>query len=367
MAKTFWLRQKFDIHLPLWTLVVPILAAVLLAFHFIFHPTGILSNLVTGSFLMGAVFAAVHHAEVIAHKVGEPFGTLVLALAVTVIEVALILALMSSSPPADAAVLARDTVFAAVMLICNGIIGICLLIGGIKNYVQRYSLHGSKAAISVLLAIALIVFILPNFTTSAVGGGMISSQLLFVAIGCLILYAAFIFTQTIRHRDYFIADGEDDDHHNDNALTTGMSVGFLLVSLVTVVGLAKMLSPALEAGLIAMGLPKIVLGIIIAALVLLPESIAAVKAAYNNQLQNSLNLGLGSALASISLTIPVIAIYSIMTGTPVVFGLSPKEGVMLVITLLITMNTLSTGRTTFLHGIIHLVILATFVFFSIIP
>ena len=157
-----------------------------------------------GDFFDGVSFAAVHHAEVIAHKVGEPFGTLVLALAVTVIEVALILALMSSSTPTDAAVLARDTVFAAVMLICNGIIGICLLIGGIKNYVQRYSLHGSKAAISVLLAIALIVFILPNFTTSAAGGFMIGAQLLFVAICCLILYAAFIFTQTIRHRDYFI-------------------------------------------------------------------------------------------------------------------------------------------------------------------
>lgn len=367
MAKTSWLKQRFNIHLPIWTLVAPFIAMVLLVVHLIWHPSGIMSHLITGTFLMGAVFAAVHHAEVIAHKVGEPFGTLVLALAVTVIEVALILALMSSSPPADAAVLARDTVFAAVMLICNGIIGICFLIGGIKNFVQRYSLHGSKAAVSVLLAIALIVFILPNFTTSAVGGGMISSQLLFVAICCLILYAAFIFTQTIRHRDYFIADGEDDEHYHANALTASTSVGFLLISLVAVVGLAKMLSPAIEAGLLAMGLPKIVLGIIIAGLVLLPESIAALKAAYNNQLQNSLNLGLGSALASISLTIPVIAIYSVVTGTPVVFGLSSKESVMLVITLLITMNTLSTGRTTFLYGIIHLVILATFIFFSIIP
>ena len=317
--------------------------------------------------LIVAVVVAVHHAEVIALRVGEPFGTLVLALAVTVIEVALILALMSSSPPADAAVLARDTVFAAVMLICNGIIGICLLIGGVKNYVQRYSLHGSKAAINVLLAIALIVFILPNFTTSMTGGGMINSQLIFVASCCLILYAAFIFTQTIRHRDYFIADGTDDEHHRDNAITTAISVGFLLVSLVTVVGLAKMLSPAIEAGLMSVGLPKIVLGIIIAALVLLPESIAAVKAAYNDQLQNSLNLGLGSALASISLTIPVIALMAVTTATPVVFGLSAKESVMLVITLLITMNTLSTGHTTFLHGVIHLVMLATFIFFSIVP
>ncbi|MFW2176849.1 MULTISPECIES: calcium:proton antiporter [unclassified Moraxella] len=367
MGKAVWLKRRFKINLPLWTVLVPLLSMVLLAGHLLWHPSGILSNTFTGVFLMGAVFSAVHHAEVIAHKVGEPFGTLVLALAVTVIEVALIVALMSSSPPADAAVLARDTVFAAVMLICNGIIGICLLIGGMKNYVQRYSLHGSKAAISVLFAIALLVFTLPNFTTSMAGGGMINSQLIFVAVSCLILYVAFIFTQTIRHRDYFIADGEDDEHHIDNALTTTTSVGLLFVSLIVVVGLAKMLSPAIESALIAMGLPKIVLGIIIAGLVLLPESIAAVKAAYNDQLQNSLNLGLGSALASISLTIPVIAMMAVATGTPVVFGLSAKESVMLVITLLITMNTLSTGRTTFLHGVIHLVMLATFIFFSIVP
>lgn len=367
MAKNSWLKQRFNINLPVWTLIVPLIALMVLGGHLLWHPTGWLSNTLTGALLMGAVFGAVHHAEVIAHKVGEPFGTLVLALAVTVIEVALIVALMSSSPPADAAVLARDTVFAAVMLICNGIIGICLLIGGMKNYVQRYSLQGSKAAISVLLAIALLVFILPNFTTSMAGGGMLGSQLLFVAMCCLILYSAFIFTQTIRHRDYFIADGEDDEHHSDNALTTGTSVGFLLISLVTVVGLAKMLSPTIEATLMAFGLPKIILGVIIAGLVLLPESIAAVKAAYHNQLQNSLNLGLGSALASISLTIPVIAVMSVVMGMPVVFGLSAKDSVMLVITLLITMNTLSTGRTTFLHGVVHLILLATFIFFAIVP
>lgn len=367
MSKAMWLKQRFNINLPVWTLAVPLVALGLLVVHLLLHPTGWVSNTITGTLLMGAVFGAVHHAEVIAHKVGEPFGTLVLALAVTVIEVALIVTLMSSSPPADAAVLARDTVFAAVMLICNGILGICLLIGGVKNYIQRYSLHGSKAAVSVLLAIALLVFILPNFTTSMAGGRMLNSQLLFVAISCLILYVAFIFTQTIRHRDYFIADGEDDEHHNDNALTTGMSVGFLLISLVTVVGLAKMLSPVIEAGLVSLGLPKIVLGIIIAGLVLLPESIAAVKAAYQDQLQNSLNLGLGSALASISLTIPVIAVMAVMTDTPVIFGLSAKDSLMLVITLMITINTLSTGRTTFLHGVIHLVMLMAFVFFSIVP
>lgn len=361
------LKQRFGINLPLWTLVIPLLAMGLLGLLLAVHPDNAMIHVITSVLLMGAVFAAVHHAEVIAHKVGEPFGTLVLAIAVTVIEVALIVALMKSSPPDEAAVLARDTVYAAVMIICNGIVGVGLLIGGIKNHVQRYSLHGSRAAISVLLAIALLVFILPNFTTSAVGGGMLNSQLLFVAGCCLLLYIAFIFTQTISHRDYFIADGDTDNHHSDNMLTTGTSVGFLLMSLVCVVGLAKMLSPTIEAVLIGMGLPKLVLGMVIAALVLLPESIAAVKAAYYDQLQNSLNLGLGSALASISLTIPVIAIFSVLGDMPIVFGLPAKEGIMLVITLLLTITTLSTGKSTFLHGVIHLIMLATFVFFSIIP
>lgn len=367
MAKNSLLKQKFGINLPVWTLIVPILAMGLLGFLLAVHPDNGVIDAITSVLLMGAVFAAVHHAEVIAHKVGEPFGTLVLAIAVTVIEVALIVALMKSSSPDEAAVLARDTVYAAVMLICNGIVGVGLLIGGMKNHVQRYSLHGSRAAISVLLAIALLVFILPNFTTSTAGGGMLSSQLLFVAACCLLLYGAFIFTQTISHRDYFIADGKDDDHHSDNMLTTGMSVGFLLINLVCVVGLAKMLSPTIEAVLLGMGLPKLVLGIVIAGLVLLPESIAAVKAAYHDQLQNSLNLGLGSALASISLTIPVIAIFSIVGDMPIVFGLPVKESAMLVITLLLTITTLSTGRSTFLHGVIHLVMLATFIFFSIVP
>ncbi|WP_075321683.1 calcium:proton antiporter [Histophilus somni] len=366
-VKKLWLDSKFSLNLPVWTLLLPLFALLVLAFHLLTHPTGWLINTVTTVLLIGSVFAAVHYAEVIAHKVGEPFGTLVLAIAVTVIEVALIVILMSNSTQENSLVLARDTVYAALMLICNGIVGIGLLIGGMKNYVQLFSLHGIKAAVSVLLAISLIVFVLPNFTLSAEGGGMVNSQLLFVAMCCLVLYGSFIFTQTIRHRNYFVDEDENESHHNDNWLTIGVSIVFLLISLVSVVGLAKMLSPTIESALISFGLPKIMLGIIVAGLVLLPESIASIKAAYNNQLQNSLNLGLGSALASIALTVPVIAIISVISGQPIVFGLTAKESLMLIITLLLTMNTLSTGRSNFLLGVIHLVMLATFIFFSIIP
>ncbi|WP_019518818.1 calcium:proton antiporter [Faucicola boevrei] len=367
MEKTIFLKQKFNLNLPVWTVVAPLLALLLLAGHLAVHPTGMVVEALTGFGLIGAVFSAVYHAEVIAHKVGEPFGTLVLAVAVTIIEVALIVVLMNSSSPEDRAVLARDTVYSAVMVVCNAIVGLCLLTGGLRNYIQDFELEGVKKAVSVLLILALMVFMLPNFTTSLGGGSMLNSQLIFVAICCLVMYGAFIFTQTIRHRNYFVTETETQSHHSDNLLTVASSGVLLLIGLVTVVGLAKMLSPLIESTLVMWGLPKVMLGIIIASLVLLPESIAAVKASFNNQLQNSLNLALGSALASISLTIPVIAIYGVMTGSELILGLSPKDDMMLMVTLLLLMNTLSTGKSTFLQGVMHLVMFATFIFFSIVP
>lgn len=367
MSQDFWLQQRFRLNLPVWTVIAPILALVLLIIHLLFHPANAIIYTFTAVGLIGAVFSAVHHAEVIAHKVGEPFGTLVLAVAVTIIEVALIVVLMNSSSPEDRAVLARDTVYSAVMIVCNAIVGLCLLTGGLRNYIQGFELEGVKKAVSVLLILALMVFMLPNFTTSASGGSMLNSQLIFIAVCCLVMYGAFIFTQTIRHRNYFVTEVETESHHSDNVLTIASSVILLLIGLVTVVGLAKMLSPLIESSLVAFGLPKVILGVIIAGLVLLPESIAAVKASYNNQLQNSLNLALGSALASISLTIPVIAIYGVMTDSELILGLSPKDDMMLMITLLLLMNTLSTGKSTFLQGIMHLVMFATFIFFSIVP
>lgn len=366
MPNKVWLNNRFNINLPLWTLMVPVLAIGLLVVQLLVHPTGIVANSVTAMMLIGAVFAAVHHAEVIAHKVGEPFGTLILALAVTVIEVALIIALMNSSNPADRAILARDTVYAAVMVV-NGIMGLALLIGGLRNYVQDFELEGVNKAVSVLLVLGLIVFMLPNFTLSLPGAQMLTSQAIFVAFSCVVSYASFIFTQTIRHRNYFTADGTDDGHHSDNTRTTLTSSVVMLVSLIAVVGLAKMLSPVIESGLSNLGLPKVVLGIVIASLVLLPESIAAIKAAYNNQLQNSLNLALGSALASISLTIPVIVAYTVWSGDKLILGLSSKDAAMLFITLLLISNTLKTGKSTFLLGVLHLVVFASFIFFSIIP
>jgi Ca2+:H+ antiporter len=317
--------------------------------------------------LIATVFAAVYHAEVVAHRVGEPFGTLVLAIAVTVIEVALIVSVMVGGGP-DKAGLARDTVFAAVMLVCNGIVGSCLLAGGVRHHEQGFQVQGASAALAVLAAMTTLTLVLPNFTVAAPGPAFSTSQLVFAGVVSLVLYSAFVFVQTVRHRDYFLAEGGEEEHAPPpSGRTALLSAALLLVSLVAVVGLAKALTPAVEAGIAAAGAPKAVVGIVIAALVLLPEALAALRAARGNRLQTSLNLALGSALASIGLTIPAVAALSILAGLPLSLGLDAKEEVLLALTLLVGVITLGTGRTTVLQGVVHLVVLAAFLFLAVVP
>ena len=318
--------------------------------------------------LIATVFAAVYHAEVVAHRVGEPFGSLVLALAVTIIEVALIVSVMITSG-AEASGLARDTVFAAVMIVCNGIVGLCLLAGGVRHREQGFQLQGANAALSVLIPLTTLTMIFPNVTISSHGPTFSESQLVFAAIVSLVLWGAFVFIQTVRHRDYFLAVSRGEEAHakppsNKVAL---LSAGLLLVSLVAVVALAKALTPALERGISQVGAPKSVVGIVIAALVLLPEGLAAFRAARANRLQISMNLALGSALASIGLTIPAVAAVSLLLHIPLTLGLAPKEVVLLVVTLILSQSTLGTGRTTVLQGVVHLVVFATFLFLAVVP
>jgi Ca2+:H+ antiporter len=322
-----------------------------------------------GAILIATVFAAVHHAEVVAHRTGEPFGTLVLAVAVTVIEVALIVSVMVGAP-AEKAGLARDTVFAAVMIVCNGIVGACLLWGGARHHEQGFHVEGASAALAVLAALTGLTLVLPNVATAAPGPFFSTSQLIFAGVVSLVLYGSFVFVQTIRHRDYFLPleNGDDETHVTPPSNTSALiSAGLLLASLVAVVGLAKALTPMLEAGIGKAGAPEAVIGIVIAALVLLPEGLAAVRAARANRLQTSLNLALGSALASIGLTIPVVAIVSIWLAQPLALGLDAKDQVLLALTLLVGVITLGTGRTTVLQGIVHVVIFAAFLFFAVVP
>jgi Ca2+:H+ antiporter len=322
-----------------------------------------------GAALILTVFAAVYHAEVVAHRTGEPFGTLVLAVAVTVIELALIVSVMLAAP-ADKAGLARDTVFAAVMIVCNGIVGLCLLWGGARHHEQGFQVYGASAALAVLAALTILTLVLPNVATSAPGPLFSTPQLVFAGIVSLVLYGAFVFVQTVRHRDYFlpVERADEDAHAPPPSMTTAaVSTGLLLASLMAVVGLAKLLTPAVEIGVARLEVPKAVVGIVIATLVLLPEGLAALRAARANRLQTSLNLALGSALASIALTIPAVAAVSIVIGQPLELGLGEKDQVLLALTLLVGVITLGTGRTTVLQGIVHLVIFAVFLFFAVVP
>lgn len=349
--------------------LVPLLGWLILGLHFIVG-ANVVVGLVASGVLIAVVFSGVYHAEVIAHWLGEPFGTLVLAIAVTVIEVALIVSMMLAGGP-NQAVLARDTVFASVMMVCNGIIGLCLLAGGMRHREQDFRVYGANAALAVLITLTVLTLVLPNFQTSVPGPSLNTLQLIFDGVVSLILYGSFIFVQTVRHRDYFLrvdGDGETEEHAPPpNTRTAVLSLFLLPVALGAVVGIAKSLSPALEFGIDRLGVPKALLGIVIAAVVLLPEALASFRAARKNRLQTSMNLALGSALASIGLTIPAVAATSVVLNRPLSLGLGLKEEVLLTLSLLLCMITLGTGRTTVLQGIVHLVVFAAFVFVAIVP
>ncbi|MEV6284397.1 ionic transporter y4hA [Kribbella sp. NPDC051770] len=438
--------------LPRWSLAVPPLALVVLVLSWGRDLGAVLLVLVCVG-LGAAVIAAVHHAEVVAHKVGEPFGTLILALAVTVIEVALIVTLMASGGD-KAASLARDTVFAAVMITCNGILGLSLVVGSLRHRTQQFRVHASGSALAVITALVTLSLVLPTFTTSTPGATFSSAQLAFAGVVSLVMYGVFVFVQTIRHRDYFlpvepeqkpsdlerreprearemrkarvevgrqlpegggsvdqelgggsvgqkregsgdqklgeapegrdeedselgadvvaeVVESEDDDQETHAAAPSGrvalMSLAMLFVCLVAVVGLAKTVSPKLEDAVASAGAPVAVVGVIIALLVLLPETVAAIRAALRNRLQTSLNLALGSALASIGLTIPAIALASIWLDGPLVLGLSGTEMVLFALTVVISQLTLATGRATLLQGATHLMVFSAFLFLAVSP
>ena len=354
--------------LPLWVIAAPVVAWIL---YFATPDSfGAVFALLLAVALIGAVLAAVHHAEVVAHRTGEPFGSLVLAVAVTVIEVALIVALMLAGGE-GVQELARDTVFAAIMIILTGITGLCLLAGGLRYGEQTFARQGVSTALIALTAIIVLTLILPNYTVSILGPMYNRSQMVFVAIVSLVLYFTFTMVQTVRHRDYFLPPDADTNNEVHAAppsnRTTLASAVLLLVCLAAVVLLAKTLAPTIEQNVTRLGAPKSVVGIIVALVILLPEGMAAVRAARKNRLQTSLNLALGSALASIGLTIPAVAIVSIFTGMQVILGIDIKSTVLLVLSLFTIMLSFATGRTNVLQGVVLLVIFATYLFTTVIP
>lgn len=354
-----------------WNVLAPLIALVALLFSW-GQEIGPVSGALAAVLLGGAVLAAVHHAEVVAHRVGEPFGSLVLAVAVTVIEVALIVTLMTSGGD-KAATLARDTVFAAVMITTNGIVGLSLLLGSRRYGVTRFNAHGSGSALATVATLATLGLVLPTFTTSHPGPQFSPVQLAFAAVASLALYLMFVFTQTVRHRDFFLPVVQkgalDDDNHARPSSTKSalLSVGMLLVALVAVVGLAKVESPIIERMVAAAGFPHSFVGVVIALVVLLPETLAAARAARQGRMQISLNLAYGSAMASIGLTIPAIALASIWVRGPLLLGLGPTQLVLLALTMVVSVLTVVPGRATRLEGEVHLVVLAAWLFLAISP
>jgi Ca2+:H+ antiporter len=358
--------------MPIWAWAAPLAAAALVVAklgHLV--PADAVPVLsLAAVFLFATVFAAVHHAEVVAVRVGEPFGSILLAVAVTVIEVALIVSVMLSATAGSDAV-ARDTVYSAVMIVLNGVVGLCLMLGGARHYEQTFQAQGASAALGVLGVLATIALVLPNFALANPGPFYTPIQLIIVGLTSLALYCVFVFVQTVRHLDYFLVPSEsgpaEPAHLVPSNKITALSAVLLLLALVCVVLLAKTLSPALDRAVADAGLPVTVVGVVIASLVLLPEGISAIRAAHANQIQVSLNLALGSALASIGLTIPVVAVVSVVLSTPLTLGLAPKEMVLLTLTLFSSTLTLATGRTTVLQGAVHLVIFAVFLLLTFVP
>ena len=354
-----------------WPAAAPVLGVLALLFTW-GRDLGPTAVVLVAMVLALSVLVAVHHAEVIAHRLGEPFGSLVLAVAVTAIEVALIVTLMVSGGD-KAATLARDTVFAAAMITMNGVVGLSLLVGALRHGVPRFNAEGAGSALATLVSVATLSLVLPNFTTAAEGAQFSSGQLAFAAVASLSLWIMFVLTQTGKHRDFFLpvqqgrATTADEHAAPPSSRAAVVSAGLLVLALVAVVGLAKVESPAIEDGVEAVGFPPSFVGVVIALLVLLPETLAAVRAARRNLMQTSLNLAYGSAMASIGLTVPAIAVATIWLDGPLILGLGATQMVLFLLTVVVSVLTLVPGRATRLEGFVHLTLFAAFLFLSINP
>ncbi|MGU3359896.1 calcium:proton antiporter [Methylobacterium sp. M6A4_1b] len=320
------------------------------------------------SVILWAAFGVVHEAEELAHRLGEPLGTLVLTLSIVLIEVALVSAVMLS--PKSVPTLGRDTMFAVLMIVLNGIVGLGLLIGGLRHHQQSYNLQGTSAFLSVIIPLATIALIIPNFTTSTTGGTLTTLQAVAFSVFTVALYGIFLMIQTGRHRSFFIHDGGQMARSNADVptgpeagatggvhgLTVLKHIGLLLANILPIVLLSKSLASILDHGIEALGAPSALGGVLIAAIVFTPEGISALKAIARNELQRAINLCLGAATSTIGLTVPAVLAVGLISGQTVVLGLAPTEMTLLVVTLILSTLTFSGQRTTVLEGAVHLVV-----------
>lgn len=312
--------------------------------------------------VMLCAFSVVRHAECLATILGEPYGTLILTLAVIGIEVALIVAIMLSGDAVPT--MARDTMFSVVMIVLNGLIGLCLLAGGLRHKNQTYNLQGANAFLSVLVPLAVFALVLPRITHSAPGGELSPLQAGFDVIMSILLYGVFLAIQTVTHSDIFRqpdAGSDDHDHHDVVVRSMPFHVIALLGALLPIILLSKKLALYVEFGIDGLGAPLALSGFIVAALVLMPEGLSALQAARENKLQRAVNICLGSAVATIGLTVPAVLLVGWITGYRIELGLEPAEIILLVLTLFVSLLTFGTRTTNYLQGAVHLTLFAAYV------
>ena len=326
--------------------------------------------------IIWAAFGVVHEAEEIAHRLGEPYGTLVLTLSIVIIEVALISAVMLGAKGAQT--LGRDTMFAVLMIVLNGVVGLGLLIGGQRHFVQRYNLKGASSYLAVIIPLTVITLVLPNFTTSTPDGTLTTAQSISFSIFTILLYGSFLILQTGRHRAFYqepregsqdgsvaaaavAATAEHDPGEGPHGGGTLPHVGLLLANILPIVVLAKSLATVLDFGIARLGAPPALGGILIAMVVFTPECITALRAITANELQRAINLCLGAATSTLGLTVPAILTIGLITGQSVVLGLSQTNMVLLAMTLMLSTLTFTGTRTTMLEGAVHLSVFLVFV------
>jgi Ca2+:H+ antiporter len=324
---------------------------------------------VTG-FIFATVFVVLHHAEAVARRIGEPYGTLLLTFAVTIIEASVIVSMMLHGE--NNPTLARESVFSTVMIVCAGVVGVCLTLGGLKHRYQDIKRQGTSAYLAVLIALTVLTLILPNYTLATTPGTFSAAQLTFASLLSVLLYGAFVFAQMSRHRGDFIEDltaDEEDVEHVEAGGRIVVNVLLLLVGLAGIVLLTEQVAGRIEDGLEAIHVAQAdaIVGFFIAVLVLMPEAVSAIRAALNNELQRGLNVALGSACATIGLTIPAVGAASLFTGRSLTLGLESGDTVLLILALAISVVSFGTGRTTMLTGLVHLVVFFAFLFLIFLP
>ena len=364
------IRAEFPLLIGLVTVAIFFAAGSQLV-EIIAHPARLIGVFIwLFAVILWSAMCVVRHAECLAVKLGEPYGTLILTLSAISIEVVMISTAMLHG--ANNPTLGRDAIFAVVMIALNGFAGLCLVIGGLRYREQYYNLQGVNSYLNVIMTLAVLGLVLPNFTTSTSSPTFSTEQEIFLIAMSLLLYGIFLLIQTMRHRRYFVESREtvaaaNSAHHPLQTYSTGFHATMLLLYMVTVILLAKKFAVPLDNSIERFGMPQAFGGAIIAALVLAPEGIGAIDATLRNQLQRSINILFGSVLATIGLTISAVLTIGLSTRQSVILGVQGGNLPLLLLTLAVSVVTFTSRKTNVLQGCVHLLLFAVFVLLIFAP